>query len=134
MYEYIRDPRELPLGNIWVMKPKDPNNKLVEGNVKNVERDRYEKNNFIVDLQIDGQAFVFHILFLFKRLAGFDHVSPFRVARDTNATSLLILYDSPPSSLVMSASEAAVYKVLKPVYTAICSVTEYPATGTSKTM
>jgi len=124
MYVYIRDPRELPLREIWVVKPKNSYDELTKGRVENVEHDCYKKDHFVVYLQVDSHTVIVHLLFLIKRVERIDHVSPFRVTRDTKRTSLMILYDSPPSSLVMSASEVAVYRVLKPVYTAICSVTE----------
>jgi hypothetical protein len=102
----------------------EANDQLVQGRVEKVEQHNYEKDNLIVNLQIDSESFLIYLLYLFKRATVIDPVPPFREASDLHQPSLLVLYDSPPSSFVMSASVAAVYMVLKPVYTAICSVTE----------
>jgi hypothetical protein len=130
----IRDLRELPMGQIWVLRPKQSQEELSEGHMKDVENHYYQQDDLIVHLEVNSDSFIVLVHFLIKRIGWIDHESPFRETSDFHQPSLMILYDSPPSSLVMSASEVAVYKVLKPVYTAIASVAVYPATGTSKTM
>jgi hypothetical protein len=135
MYIYMRNPTEfLKYKEVRVLNPEEPYEELTYGYMEKVENHDYKKDNFIVKLQIDRDSAFIHVLFLIKRVKDVGHEPPFREARDPNDLPLLILYDSPPSNLVMSASVAAVYRVLKPVYTAICSVVEYPATGTSNTM
>jgi len=122
MYIYIRDHWRILNSDVQVLKPEQSENELVKGHVNEIKSHRNEKDNFIVELQIDGDSCLVQVLFLLERVDVVDHEPPFRVASDTNGIPLLILYDSPPKSLVMSASVAAVYMVLKPVYTAICSV------------
>lgn len=119
----IRNLEEI-LGDVWVLKPKRPYYDLTQGYMYEVENDQNKKDDFIVNLQVDGQTLLIHVHLAFTSRIIDHSRPPFRAASDDSNLRLVILYDSPPSSLVMSASVDAVYMVLKPVYTAICSVTE----------
>lgn len=92
--------------------------------MEEVEQDKDKKDNLIVNLQVQCQAGLILIVRAIKRKSTMDSGFSFRISSNLNRLLLLILYDSPPSNLVMSASEVAVYRALKPVYTAICSVAE----------
>jgi hypothetical protein len=140
MYEYIRDLAEMPNGGYRILrslgasKSKPSSDILSDGHVEKVDQYHNQKKNFIVYLEENGKTFLVHVHLLLRRVIGFDDEPPFREASNLDQRPILILYDSPPSNLVMIASEDAVYRVLKPVYIAIASVAVYPATGTSKTM
>jgi hypothetical protein len=107
---------------VWVLKPEQTENKLVKGYMEEIEHYQYQKDNLIVNLKVNGDAVLIQVLSL--HISGFNgDFTPLLQERvRVLSTPWLILYDSPPSNLVMSASVAALYMVLKPVYTAICSV------------
>jgi hypothetical protein len=121
MFINIRDMGELDPGEVWVLRPEHPEEELTQGHMEYVEDYHYQEDNFIVNLKVNGNPFMIHVHFLIMSVDRWHDEPPFRVASYVHQPTLIILYDSPPSSLVMSASEEAVYRVLKPVYTAICS-------------
>jgi hypothetical protein len=83
--------------------------------VEQVEDDRKQKENLIIHLQVNGHPVI--VPFRGTSADGSKETlsHTFRRVNDISRLLFSARYDSPPRSLVMSASDAAEYRVLNPV-------------------